>query len=617
MNSPIIDLSSSPQALMQPVPVTAVKLHDKFWQPRREINARRTIFSQIKQCRETGRLENFVRAAGKSDAPFQGIFFNDSDVYKVLEAAGWSLATNPDAALDAEVDDIIATVGAAQQPDGYLNTYFMFERADQRWKNLKDMHELYCAGHLFQAAVAHFRGTGKTSLLQIACKFADCINKEFGPNGTLAACGHEEAEMALVELYRVTRDERYLVLAHRMVSARGQSPGMFQNSEYHQDHLPFAQQKMMIGHAVRHMYLCCGATDVVLENGDAGFRDGLENLWHSFVGSQMYVTGGAGARYEGEAFGAPYELPNDRAYTETCAAIGSVMWQFRMLHLTGQQRFADLMEHTMINAVLPGLALDGEHYFYENPLENDGTHRRSEWFGCACCPPNVARLLAQLPGYFASQGCGKIWLHMYADMDIELTDTAGKVRLAVEADMPWQPDVKVRVVEAVGSVTLCLRIPVWAEGSTVTQNGISREVAAGAYVTVEAACGDVIGLHLPLTVQQLTAHPFVSSNYHQTAIQRGPVVYCAEQVDQPLYDVRTLRLPANVTVEAHHSSQLLGGVTTLLLTAAVVPSPSSDEPLYSDYRRSELPVPAEVVLIPHFAWANRAPGPMRVWLPQA
>ncbi len=616
MTSPIIDLSNSAHATMQPVSTTAVKLHDKFWQPRREINARRTIFSQIKQCRDTGRLENFVRAAGKSDAPFQGIFFNDSDVYKVLEAAGWSLATDPDSALEAEVDDIIATVAAAQQPDGYLNTYFMFERADQRWKNLKDMHELYCAGHLFQAAVAHFRGTGKTSLLQIATRFADCIYKEFGPDGRLAACGHEEAEMGLVELYRVTRDERYLVLAQRMVDARGQTPGMFQNSEYHQDHLPFAKQDKMIGHAVRHVYLCCGAADVVLENGNSGYRQGLENLWQSFVGSQMYVTGGAGSRYEGEAFGAKYELPNDRAYTETCAAIGSVMWQFRMLHLTGEHRFADVMEHTIINAVLPGLALDGEHYFYENPLENDGTHRRSAWFGCACCPPNVARLLAQLPGYFASEGSGKLWLHMYADMDVEVPDGEGSVKLAVKADMPWQPDVAIRVVEANGTVTLALRIPVWATGAKITHQGVTREVDAGAYVDVQAACGDTIDLHLPQTVQLLTSHPYVSSNYHQTAIQRGAVVYCAEQVDQPLHDVRTLRLPANAVVQVNSTNSGLEGVTTLSVTAAVVPKPSANEPLYSDVRRSEPAVPAEVVLVPYYAWANREAGPMRVWLPQ-
>ena len=445
----VVDLSHSPFAALRPVPTHAVRLQDAFWAPRIEINRTITIPAQLRQCETTGRIDNFRRASGKKEGAFQGIYFNDSDVYKWLEAAAFSLGTHPDPQLDADVDAVIAEVDAAQQPDGYLNTYFMFEKAGERFTNLKDMHEMYCAGHLIQAAVAHHRATGKRTLLDVACRLADCLDRTFGPHKRPGACGHEEAEMALVELYRDTREERYLNLAKFMIEARGQNPPLFGLSAYHQDHLPFREQTEFVGHAVRHLYLACGAADVLAETADEGYREALNALWDNLTRKRMYVTGGAGSRHEGEAFGADYELPNDRAYTETCAAIGSVMWNWRMLNITGDARYADLMELTLYNGVLSGLSLDGTHYFYENPLADRGGHRRQEWFGCACCPPNVARLLASLPGYFYSVSNTGVHAHLYASGAATLPLANGEtVTLVQNADFPWSGEVEILVEDA-------------------------------------------------------------------------------------------------------------------------------------------------------------------------
>ncbi|HZP84127.1 MAG TPA: beta-L-arabinofuranosidase domain-containing protein, partial [Chthonomonadaceae bacterium] len=314
---PVVDMSNSPYAVLRPVPLSAVQLQDAFWEPRRVINREVTLPTQLRQCEETGRIDNFRRASGKKRIDFQGIFFNDSDVYKWVEAASFSLATHPDPKLEADLDAVIAEIAAAQQPDGYLNTYFMFEREAERFTNLKDMHEIYCAGHLMQAAVAHHRATGKTTLLDVATRLADHLDRVFGPEPGKrpGACGHEEAEMALVELYRETGNDRYLKLAKFMIESRGQKPPILGGSPYHQDHLPFAQQTEMTGHAVRQLYLCCGAADVAAETGEDGYRQALDALWRNFTEKRMYVTGGAGSRWEGEAFGEDYELPNDRAYT--------------------------------------------------------------------------------------------------------------------------------------------------------------------------------------------------------------------------------------------------------------------------------------------------------------
>ncbi|MGH2604392.1 MAG: glycoside hydrolase family 127 protein, partial [Dehalococcoidia bacterium] len=364
----------------------------------------------------TGRIDNFRRAAGQQDGPFQGLYFNDSDVYKWLEAASWSLATDPDPELERLVDETIAAVAAAQQPDGYLDTYYILGDEAGRWTELVRTHELYCAGHLFQAAVAHHRATGKCSLLDVARRFADYICDVLGPaeDGKRPGTdGHEEIELAMVELARETGERRYLEQARYFLDARGY--GLAGGDEYHQDHKPFRELDAMVGHAVRAVYLNAGAADIYAETGEPALLAALERLWRNMTTRRIYVSGGIGSRYEGEAFGRDFELPNARAYTETCAAIGSVMWAWRMLLLTGEARFADLMEQTLYNAVLPGVSLDGQFYYYQNPLEDDGHHRRQPWFHCACCPPNVARLLSSLPGYVYTVTDDEVWVHLYAE----------------------------------------------------------------------------------------------------------------------------------------------------------------------------------------------------------
>ncbi len=619
LSGPVADLSRSPGARLHPVSIAAVALTDSFWEPRIRTNREVTLAAQLKQCRETGRIENFECAAGRKDVPFQGIYFNDSDVYKWLEAAAYSLGTNPNAILDAEVDEVIQIVGAAQQPNGYLNTYYMFEREKDRFTNLKDMHEIYCAGHLIQAAVAHSRATGKSTLLDIASRLADHLYDVFGPGKRVGACGHEEAEMALVELYRETGKREYLELALAMTDARGHKPPILGGSAYHQDHLPLVDQKEMTGHAVRHLYYLSGAADLVAEENPPGYQAALEALWQNLTRRRVYVTGGAGSRYEGEAFGSDYELPNERAYTETCAAIASVMWNWRMLNITGEARFADLMELTLYNAVLPGLALDGEHYFYENPLADTGGHRRQAWFGCACCPPNIARLLASLTGYFYSTSGNAVWAHLYAAGEAQIPlETGGIATITQSTEYPWDGSITLKVsLQDAESTTLHLRIPAWARRALIRLNGKPANIHAepGEYAKVPVKDGTTVILTLPMQAERIASHAYVRSNMGRIALKRGPLVYCIEGTDHPGVDVRNIALPDNSDLIAEHRTDLLGGITVLQAQAVAI-SPGEDT-LYMPYEaEEELDVePVAFTAIPYYAWANRAAGGMEVWIP--
>jgi uncharacterized protein len=618
-SGPAVDLSRSPNVKLHPISIASVSLTDRFWEPRVRTNREVTLGGQLKQCRETGRLENFERAAGKKDVPFQGIFFNDSDVYKWLEAASYSAGTHPDPELEAAIDEVIEIVAAAQQPNGYLNTYYMFEKESERFSNLKDMHEIYCAGHLIQAAVAHHRATGKTSLLTVATRLADHLYSIFGPGKRVGACGHEEAEMALVELYRVTGNAQYLELARCMTDARGHKPPVLGGSPYHQDHLPITDQKEMTGHAVRHLYYLSGVADILAETSVPGYAEALEALWQNFTRRRIYVTGGAGSRYEGEAFGADYELPNDRAYTETCAAIASVMWNWRMLNITGEARFADLMEHTLFNAVLPGLSLDGEHYFYENPLADTGKHRRQAWFGCACCPPNIARLLSSLTGYFYSTSKQGVYVHLYAASQATISlESGGTARITQSTDYPWDGAISVKAeLSGADSTILHLRIPSWARRAMIRVNGKKTDVHAepGEYAAVTVKDGTTVTLTLPMAVERITSHAYVRSNMGRIALKRGPLIYCIEAADHPGTDVRDIALPDNSDLVTEHHSEMLGGIT-LLKGQALAIAPGEDV-LYMPYEaEEELDVePVDLTAIPYYAWANREPGGMEVWIP--
>ncbi len=622
----VVDTSSSPFARLHPLPVNAVRLDGAFWGPRRQLAREVSLPLQYEYLERTGRLDNFRRAAGQQQGPFEGLYFNDSDVYKWLEAAAWFLATDPDPALDQLVDRVVADIAAAQQPDGYLDTYYILGNLNARWSELPRTHELYCAGHLFQAAVAHFRATGKTTLLDVARRFADCICDTFGPEASgrrPGTDGHPEIEMALVELARATGTRRYLEEALYFLNARGY--GYAGGDEYRQDHTPFRELEGMVGHAVRAVYLAAGAADLYAETGDPTLRETLERLWADMATTKLYVTGGIGARYEGESFGQPYELPNERAYAETCAAIGNVMWNWRMLLLTGDARFADLLELALYNGVLAGYSLDGRAYFYVNPLAADGSHRRQPWFTCACCPPNLARLLASLPGYFSSVSDQGIWVHLYAQGTADITLPGGQsVRLHQHTSYPWEGGIEVEV-DGAGEFSLFLRVPVWcADGASLHVNGqTATDPAPGRYVEVRRAWqpGDTVELSLPMPPRLLVSHPYVAENAGRVALVRGPLVYCVEQADHPGIELRDLVLPVDATISTEDRPDLLGGVVALRARACLVPpGPAWADTLYHTARGDQSSASAgevELLAIPYYAWANREPGRMQVWLRRA
>ena len=617
-----VDTSHSEHAGLRAVPISDVRLSDGFWEPRRRVNREVTLPAQHHHLEETGRLDNFRRAAGKIGGPYRGLFFNDSDIYKWLEAASWTLAADPDPELERTAESVVAEVEDAQQPDGYLDTYFVLERAPERWMDLANKHELYCAGHLIQAAVANHRATGSERLLDVARRLADHVLDTFGPEQARQGTdGHPEIEMSLVELARDTGDSKYLEGARYFLDVRGR--GLAGGDEYRQDHRPFRELERMVGHAVRAVYLNAGAADVYAETGEPALLETLERLWSDMTTRRMYVTGGIGSRYEGEAFGADYELPNARAYAETCAAIGSVMWNWRMLMLGGDARYADLIENALYNAVLPGLSLDGQTYFYQNPLADDGTHRRQPWFGCACCPPNVARLLASLPGYFYSVSEGRVWVHLYAEGEANIRTRENRtIRLRQHTGYPWDGEVEIRV-EGEGEVALMLRVPSWCEeGCTIEVNGepVAPPALPGRYAEVrrEWRAGDAVCLRYPMPVRLVECHPYVAENSGRVAVIRGPLLYCVEQADNPGIDLRDVVLPTDAALTVSSRPDLLGGVIGLSAPAAVVaPEKGWEDRLYRARRdrvRGRRIGAVQLVAVPYYTWANREPGAMQVWL---
>ncbi len=633
----VVDTSGSPYARLRPVPVNAVNLADSFWAPRWRLNRDVTIPTQYQLLEETGRIDNFRRAAGKVHKPFQGYYYNDSDVYKWLEACAWTLASEPVPAIQEMADAVIAEIIAAQEPNGYLNTHFTFEKAGERWTNLRDMHELYCAGHLIQAAIAHQRmlmdssrrgaaaqGEPQSSLLRAALRLADHICQVFGPPETgkrPGTCGHPEIEMALVELARLTGEERYRAQAQYFLDARGH--GLIGGSPYHQDHKPFREFDRMDGHAVRALYLNCGAADLYAEAGEKALRAALDRQWANMVERQLYVTAGAGSRWDGEAFGSDYELPNARAYAETCAAIALIMWAWRMLALDGHACYSDLMETALYNGFLAGVGLDGKSYFYVNPLADDGAHRRQPWYSCACCPPNIARIIASLPGYFYSVSPESIWVHLYAASSARLALPDGRqVSLRQETRYPWEGEVAI-TVQGEGEFSLRLRIPGWCEnGATLRVAGRPWEapLTPGSYAEVRCTwrAGDAVVLSLPMPVRCVQSHPYALENTGRVALMRGPLVYCLEGVDHPGVELRDVILPGEARLSTEFRPDLLNGVVVLRGPARVVPPDSGwEHRLYRTVPESpgrSREMTTEITAIPYYAWANREPGQMQVWV---
>lgn len=610
----VVDTRKSKYARLQPVPITSVRLTEGgFLTGKLRLMGEVTLPLQYQIMEETGRLENFRIAAGKVSGEFSGFCFNDTDVYKWIEAVSYFLATTKDEELEKLVDRTIEEIKLAQDEDGYLDTYFAFSRKSDRFTNLKDMHELYCAGHLFQAAIAHHRVTGKRSLLEVAIRFADHIVDVFGPRKKEGVPGHPEVEMALVELYRETGNRKYLELAKFFIDERGR--GLVGGDTYHIDHKPFRNLDEMVGHAVRSLYLTCGATDLYMETGDRTLWRTLERLWDDLVNRKMYVTGGAGARHEGEAFGEAYELPNEKAYAETCAAIANFMWNYRMLLASGEGRFADVMELALYNGILSGISIDGKEYFYVNPLADRGSHRRQRWFACACCPPNLARTITALPGYLYTVSPGGVWVNLYASNIAEIEVGGALVQITERTNYPWEGLVEF-TVSGNSPFSLFLRKPAWCERFSLKVNGeeIEAPLKEG-YLVVhrEWRNNDTVTLELEMKPEFLESHPYVSENAGRVAIRRGPLVYCVEGEDNPGIDIWDLEVFRDKPLKEAYRD-ILGGVVVIKGKGCIA-QPNAWKSLYLPVQEAtRLRKEVEFTAIPYYAWANRTPGPMEVWI---
>ena len=634
--------------------IQKASIEDTFWSRTRETVRRegipyqwKALNDEIADAEPSYCMRNFRIAAGQEKGEHAGCVFQDSDVAKWIEGAAFSLRWHPDPALEATIDGAIDQVVAAQQPDGYLDTYYIINGLDRRWTNLKDNHELYCAGHLLEAAVAYFQVTGKRKLLDAMIRYVDYIDSVLGPEaGKLHGYpGHPVIEMALMRLYGVTKDPKHLKLAKYFVDQRGQRPLYFEAEDarnhnpfywkdsyfqyqYYQAGMPLREQTEAQGHAVRAMYLYSGAADVARETGDEALADVCRRLWNSTVKKRMYVTGAVGSSEYGEAFTFDYDLPNDTIYGETCAAIGLVFFARRMLTLEAKGEYADVMERALYNGVISGMQLDGKKFFYVNPLEvlpeaslKDHAKRRvkverQKWFGCACCPPNIIRLLASLEDYIYSVNGREVYLHLYVGGSLETRVDGKPVRLDVKTDYPWDGAVAVTVKDA-ANFALKLRVPGWCRRWSLKVNGAAVQAAPGdGYLTLDRswAAGDSVALNLDMPVEVVRANPRVYEDVGRVAVARGPLVYCLEEADNTR-NLHMLRL-GETTAEDFEKAwkpDKLGGIVELTSPGLRESDAGWGDALYSAERAIEVE-PARLTWIPYYSWANRAPGEMRVWI---
>jgi DUF1680 family protein len=604
------------------LPLESISLTDGFWFKWQNINRHITLQHGYQLLEQAGNLDNLRLAAGLIEGTFRGMVFQDSDIYKWLEAVAYELHINPNPSLQKQADDVIDLIAATQESDGYLNSYVQTTASEGRWADLDFGHELYCAGHLFQAAAGYFRATGTPKLLDIATRFADLIAATFGPDKRQGTCGHPEVEMALVELYRVTGTSAYLDLAQFFIDQRGQGVmrGMgWMKAEYHQDRVPVRQASTIEGHAVRAMYLNAGVADLYLETGEKALFAALERQWQDMVTRKLFLTGGLGARYEGEAFGDSYELPSDRCYCETCASIGSVMWNWRMLRVTGESRFADLIEQTLYNGVLSGLALDGKHFFYMNPLMSRGGYARAEWQQVACCPPNLMRLLASLAQYCVTSDDSGLQVHLYNTAKI---DAAGTV-MTIQTNYPWQGQVKIEFQETTGAVwQLRLRLPSWCTKSVVTINRQRVETPRieEGYLVLERTWlpEDVVELALDMEAELIEAHPRIDAVRDSVAIRRGPLVYCLESTDLGNIDIMDIQIDESAPLLPVWRDDLVSdSLMAIQSFGYIVEDAAWQDRLYRRLKHPQNMLKRQVqfTALPYYAWANRGVSAMRVWIP--
>lgn len=619
---------------IRPVPFTSVKVTDEFWAPRIRLNHEVTIPIAIKQCYITGRVDNFKVAGGLKKGKFCTEYpFDDTDIYKIIEGASYSLQTTPDAVLDARIDTLIEYIGKAQEPDGYLYTSRTIDPAhphawsgSERWEMESDLsHELYNSGHMFEAAVAHFQATGKRSFLDIAVKNADLLVRTFGPGKMMRSPGHQVVEMGLVKMYRTTGKKEYLDLAKFFIDSRGHN-SPHSRGEYSQDHIPVIDQTEAVGHAVRATYLYSGMADVAALTGDKNYVQALDRIWDDLVNYKLYITGGIGAQAGHEGFGPKYELPNRSAYNETCASIGEIFWNYRLFLLHGDSKYFDVLEQILYNGMISGVSQGGDHFFYPNPLESNGEHSRSEWFGCACCPSNVCRFIPSVPGYIYGQTDSRLYVNLFIQSKVHVTMGGQKLEIEQTSKYPWDGEVKFSInPENPKSFELALRIPGWLfdkpisvslyRFSTASEKKFALKVNGktvdyqleNGYAVIRNNWkkGDLVAFSMPMEIRRVEANEKVADDQNKLALMRGPVVYCAEWPDYKDKHVLNLILSENAALKSEYHPEILGGVVLLKGQAKI-----SEKGKGSKTDESNLNFTA----IPYYSWANRGPGEMEVWI---
>lgn len=626
-----------------PVAFTDVKIDGGFWLPKLETNRDVTLWYEFGKCEETGRIDNFAVAGGLKEGGFTGIYFNDSDVYKVIEGAAYTMMTSneKDGKLDKYLDDLISKIAAAQEDDGYLYTArtindpgYKYSGKEARWSNLGQGHELYNVGHMYEAAVAHYQTTGKRNFLDVAIKNADLICEVFGPaEGQIVAVpGHEEIEIGLIRLYRVTGDRKYFDMAKFFVDMRGRKDLRKLYGEYAQDHLPLIEQETAVGHAVRGGYFYAGVADVASITNNQDYINAIDRIWNDVITSKIYLTGNVGQHGAGEGYAGPFKLDNLKAYNETCAAIALAMWNHRMFLLKGDSKYIDVLERTIYNGFLSGVSLSGDKFFYPNPLEcdmkfkfNHGSLERSPWFGCSCCPVNIVRFIPSIPGYLYAVRDNELYINLYTNNTAEISLATNEVKLTQRTEYPWEGNISITVEpKRSKEFAVMLRIPGWAKGNVlpgklyeyqdnspvdwiISVNGKKLDdciINKSGYVEIERKWqkGDIIDMNLPMKIRKVTADSRIECNNGKMAIERGPIVYCAEGADNN-GKVLNFEIDKGIELKSEFRDDLLGGVTVLTGDARKV-----NEKGESDQ--------AKLTMIPYFSWCNRGANEMAVWLKQ-
>lgn len=593
------DIKEQPLKMIEQIDFSHVKINDNFWSPRLSKHVSATLPVCIDQIEnQTGRIRNFENAA-KGEGEHSGIFFDDSDVYKALEGMAYSLINNPDPELEKKADEWIDKFAAAQQPDGYINTFYTLTGLDKRWTNM-DKHEMYCAGHMIEAGVAYYQATGKRKLLDVCIRMTDHMMSQFGPGKRHWVPGHEEIELALVKLYQTTQEQKYLDFAYWLLEERGHGHGTMGdegkwNPVYYQDIVPVRQLTDISGHAVRCMYLYCGMADVAALKNDTGYIAAMDRLWDDVVHRNMYITGGIGSSHDNEGFTEDYDLPNLDAYCETCASVGMVLWNQRMNQLTGDSKYIDVLERSLYNGALAGISLGGDRFFYVNPLESKGDHHRQEWYGCACCPSQLSRFLPSIGNYIYASSDDALWVNLYIGNTGQIRIGETDILLTQETDYPWDGSVKLTISTSQPlEKEIRLRIPNWCKTYDLSINGkrINVSEEKGYAVIKDWKSQDVIALDMDMPVEIVAADPHVKENFGKRAIQRGPLVYCMEEIDNPEY-FDQIQLSPSTTFQTAFVSDILNGIKTIKTNGRA----------------------QSATFIPYYAWDNRKAGKMRVWIP--